>query len=93
LIILLLFEVVVYFSINDFSVPTIEFPKNYKKILIVFPHADDEVLTTSGIMKKYSKTKNITWMIMTKGERGTPDASIDENLKEIRVKEAKKVLT
>lgn len=72
-----------FFYFHDFSVPTVSTDK-YKKILIVFPHPDDELLSAGGLMKI---NKNATLLILTKGERGNPDAHLDPNLKVIRTKE------
>jgi LmbE family N-acetylglucosaminyl deacetylase len=80
-----------FLILNDFSVPT----KNidtYKNILVIFPHADDEALTASGIMRNASLSgKNVIWAILTKGERGNPEAIVDENLKQTRVQEVQAV--
>ncbi len=82
---------VAFFYLNDFSVPTADINK-YKKILIVFPHADDETLTASGLMRMASLQENqITWVILTKGERGNPTDTVDLKLKPIRTQEVKQV--
>lgn len=60
----------------------------FKKILVISPHPDDEVMTVGGTIGKH---RNTILLILTKGERGTPDAHLDMNLKQIRGKEAKKV--
>ncbi len=76
------------FLTNDFYLQTKNIQK-YKKILIIFPHADDEVLHTIGLIRNASQYVNkTTWVILTKGERGTHDAHVDNNLKAIRTKEA-----
>lgn len=74
-----------FFLINDFSVPTVSL-KKFKKILVVFPHPDDELLSVGGVMSIH---KRATLLILTKGERGTPDAHLDMNLKAIRTQEEK----
>ena len=49
IIILVWFATFLYLS--DFSVPTTDISK-FQSILVVFPHADDEALTASGLMRK-----------------------------------------
>lgn len=71
----------IYF--HDFSVPTLSI-NSYKKILVVFAHPDDELLGVGGSMLMNKRT---TLLILTKGERGTPDAHLDNNLKNIRTSE------
>lgn len=89
-LILLLFSLTVLFwmlsflLINDFSLPTKSI-KQYKKILAIFPHPDDEVLTTGGVM---AVNGNTTLLILTKGEKGTPYAYKDLLLKNVRTSEA-----
>ncbi len=66
--------------------------KDIKKVLIIFPHPDDEANSLSGTITQFVKYKiPVDWVILSKGERGTSDASLDENLKEVRSKEAEKV--
>lgn len=75
---------------NDFSVPSVD-PSKFKNVLVVFPHADDEVLTVGGLVSVLKdEGAKTTLVVLTKGEKGTPDASLDSSLKGIRVKEAKK---
>ncbi len=79
------------FVVNDFFLPTKNI-REFKPILVIFPHADDEVTHTAGLMRIASQYNNkTTWIILTKGERGTPDAHLDNSLKEIRTKEASEV--
>ena len=43
----------------------------YKNILIIAPHADDEILGCGGVISKYSKKKvNIYVAIMTNASKG-----------------------
>lgn len=66
--------------------------KDIKKVLIIFPHPDDEANSLSGTITQFVNNKiPVDWIILSKGERGTSDASLDENLKEVRSKEAEKV--
>ncbi len=81
-----------FFMINDFSIKTIDYEElRSKKILIIFPHPDDEVMSCGGFIHKLSKTAEITLHILTKGEKGTPNGKTDLKLKEIRTKEAQEV--
>lgn len=79
---------------NDLSVETKDLTKldSIKKVLVIFPHPDDEAQTTTGSLSQLVKQGiEVDWIILTKGERGTDDAHIDDKLKAIRVKEAQKV--
>ena len=76
---------------TDFSLPTKK-TKHFKHVLVIFPHADDEAVNCGGTLHRLSKTgSTVTLVILTKGERGTPDATLDEHLKAIRTKEAQSV--
>jgi LmbE family N-acetylglucosaminyl deacetylase len=78
---------------NDYNVPSKSLNK-FKRALIIFPHADDELLTCGGFIKKLiSLSTEVNWVILSRGERGTPDAHLDTSLKEIRSLEAKKAAT
>lgn len=80
-----------FLALNDLSVPTLQIAK-FKRILIIFPHADDEALTASGLMHKASLSgARVSWVILTQGERGNPTDTLDPKLKPIRVQEAKRV--
>lgn len=83
-----------FISANDFSLPAkdiADISKKYKKILVIFPHADDEVLSCGGLLYLLSKNSEVNWAIFTKGERGTEGAILDESLKATRVAEAQHV--
>lgn len=71
----------------DFTVPTLDL-STYKKILVISPHPDDEVLTVGGTVGIH---KNAVLYILTKGERGTHDAHLEPKLKSVRSEEARKV--
>lgn len=76
--------------LNDRSVKRIGVGK-FKKILLVFPHADDEVLTCGGLIQAVSSAGGqVTYLVLTAGERGNEGASYDEKLKQIRYRELKK---
>src|SRR3989344_3030299 len=75
---------------NDFSVEPATDAKlsKIKRILVVFPHPDDEILTCGGLVHKLSKKRiHTTLLVLTKGEKGTPDGKEDKKLKGIRSKE------
>jgi LmbE family N-acetylglucosaminyl deacetylase len=72
----------------DISVPTQSVDK-YKRILVIFPHADDEVFHAGGLIgEAHDRGSKVVYAILTKGERGTPDAHRDDTLKPIRTAEA-----
>jgi len=80
-----------FIYLSDFSIPTKD-TKKVKSILVVFPHADDETLTASGLMRQAAlRDTKVTWIILTKGERGNPTDTYDPKLKPIRTKEAQKI--
>lgn len=80
-----------FFALSDFSYPFIDI-SNIKKALLIFPHPDDEALTCGGLIKKLSQEgKEITYLCLTKGEKGQEGAIFDPKLAEIRSKELKKV--
>lgn len=78
---------------NDFKVPSKNVSKissDTKKLLVIFPHADDEAMSMGGLLSQLStKGVEVYWLVLTKGEKGNENATHDEKLKEIRVNEAK----
>lgn len=79
---------------NDLKVLTkdVNSFKNIKKVLIIFPHPDDEANSLGGTITTFAQNNiEVNWIILTKGEKGNDDARFDENLKEIRLSEAQKV--
>jgi len=86
-ILILLTSLVLY--LNDYSLPT-KSTNGHKRVLIVFPHPDDEAKSMAGTIKKFTEQgAKVTLLLFSKGERGTPDASEDLSLKKIRSMEAK----
>lgn len=86
----LAFWVVGFKRSNNISVPTksIDFSK-IKKILVVYPHPDDEVLSVGGLIKSMeSRDTETKLLILTKGENYSENAP--RNVKEIRSKELEK---
>ncbi|WP_435116909.1 PIG-L deacetylase family protein [Candidatus Pelagibacter bacterium nBUS_49] len=56
-----------------------------KKILIIAPHADDEILGCGGFISKYSKKNyKINVLILTNANKGAPEIYSYENIKTIR---------
>jgi len=56
-----------------------------KKILILSPHADDEILGCGGFISKYSnKNYQINVLILTNANRGAPELYSTEEIKKIR---------
>jgi len=61
-----------------------------KKILILSPHADDEILGCGGIISKYSKQGHIVnVLILTNAHKGAPELYSEKKIDLIR-KESKK---
>lgn len=82
---------VLFFRFADFSYPELNLDK-FNKLLVLFPHPDDEALTCSGLIQYFAeKGKNVSLYLFTKGERGNEGAYLDLNLKKVREKESKKV--
>jgi|TARA_B110000037_G_scaffold217279_1_gene278005 LmbE family N-acetylglucosaminyl deacetylase len=56
-----------------------------KKILILSPHADDEILGCGGFISKYSKQNYyINVLILTNANKGAPEIYSHEEIKQIR---------
>lgn len=56
-----------------------------KKILILSPHADDEILGCGGFISKYSKQNyHINVLILTNANKGAPEIYSHEEIKQIR---------
>jgi LmbE family N-acetylglucosaminyl deacetylase len=61
----------------------------FRRVLVIFPHADDEAATCGGLLHRLSRIGcAVTLVILTKGERGTPNATLDDALKATRTREA-----
>ncbi len=66
-----------------------------KKILILSPHADDEILGCGGFISKYSnKNYQINVLILTNANKGAPELYSPEEIKKIRneAKQANKLI-
>lgn len=78
-----------FYISNDLSVRSGDLTK-YKHILVIFPHPDDETLSSGGLLKNLSSDgTHITAIVFTKGERGNEDAHLDDSLKITRSGEVK----
>ncbi len=56
-----------------------------KNILVLSPHADDEILGCGGFISKYSKLKyNIFVLILTNANKGAPEIFSEEKINKIR---------
>jgi LmbE family N-acetylglucosaminyl deacetylase len=76
-----------FVSSNDLTVPDGSI-RQYKKVLVVFPHPDDETLSAGGLISRLTQQKSdVTLIVLTRGEKGNPDAHIDPRLKDIRASE------
>src|SRR5579884_1427394 len=76
-----------FLIVTDFSVPLRD-ARQFQRVLVIFPHADDEAITCGGLLHHFSAGGSmVTLVLLTKGERG-PNATRSENLKETRTREA-----
>jgi LmbE family N-acetylglucosaminyl deacetylase len=77
--------------VTDFAVPLRD-AREFRHVLVIFPHADDEAVTCGGSLHHFSAGgSRVTLVLLTKGERGTPNAAGNVSLKDIRTKEAQAV--
>lgn len=78
---------------TDLSIPLWHM-RSFRRVLVIFPHADDETITCGGFLHHLSQIGQVvTLIILTKGERGNHDAHLDVCLKEIRMREAQAAAT
>src|SRR5207248_9527244 len=81
-----------FLIVTDFSVPLRD-AKQFHRVLVIFPHADDEAITCGGSLHHFSAAGSaVTLVLLTKGEKG-PNATRSGNLKETRTREAQAVAT
>ncbi len=86
----LLFWIAGWLLVTDFSVPPKD-TRQLRRVLVIFPHADDEAITCSGSLHRLVRRGcTVTLVILTKGEKG-PRATLKGNLKDIRTREARAV--
>lgn len=55
-----------------------------KKILVIAPHADDEVLGCGGIINKFRSEYSVNVLVMTNANKGNPKKYPDVKIKKIR---------
>ena len=56
-----------------------------KKVLILSPHADDEILGCGGYISKYSKLNyQINVVVITNANKGAPEIYPPESIKSLR---------
>ncbi len=77
-----------FWRLNDRSLPIADI-SIYKRVLVIFPHPDDEVLTAGGLLRALrTQNSEVKVVFLTLGERGTPDGKTDLKLKQKRLNEA-----
>lgn len=77
---------------TDFSIPLRD-TRQFHRILVIFPHADDEAISCGGFIHHVTRSgSTVTLTLLTKGEKG-PNATHASSLKDIRTKEARAVAT
>jgi LmbE family N-acetylglucosaminyl deacetylase len=80
-----------FLLVTDFSIPLRD-ARQFHHVLAIFPHADDEAISCGGSLHRIAKSgSKVTLVLLTKGEKGTPDATFDASLKDVRTKEAQAV--
>lgn len=85
--ILFLVWFIAFLKTNDLSVPTRTI-KNFKNILIIYPHPDDEALSVSGLIQQARRNKiKTSLLVLTKGGAGESSFPLAEDLSKVREKE------
>lgn len=80
-----------FLLVTDFTIPLGK-ERQFQRVLVIFPHADDEAISCGGFLRHISRSGcNVTLLILTKGERGIPQAGRYRYFEDIRVKEAQNV--
>src|SRR5438874_12197005 len=80
-----------FLVVTDFSFPLRD-ARQFHRVLVIFPHADDEAITCGGSLHRFSAAgSKVTLVLLTKGERGTSNATRGASLKDIRTREARAV--
>ncbi|HLI08127.1 MAG TPA: PIG-L family deacetylase [Ktedonobacteraceae bacterium] len=88
LFILLLLWLAGFLFATDFSVPS-RAVRQFRRVLVIFPHADDEAISCGGFLHQLtSRGSIVTVALLTKGEKG-PNATHASSLKEVRTQEAR----
>jgi LmbE family N-acetylglucosaminyl deacetylase len=80
-----------FLAVTDFSIPLRD-ARQFRHVLVIFPHADDEAIMCGGVLHRFSaRGCAVTLVLLTKGEKGTRKGISSESLKEIRTREARAV--
>lgn len=78
--------------VNDATLSQANLGK-FKRVLVVFPHPDDETNIAGTLLRLHQLHAHITLLVLTTGECGTPDAHMEPALKAIRSREMIHVAT
>jgi LmbE family N-acetylglucosaminyl deacetylase len=74
---------------TDRSVPAVDPAERRRRVLAVFPHADDETVTCGGTLARLARSGcHVTLVVLTRGERGHAAGTPCERLAEVRTAEA-----
>ena len=77
-------------STADLKVPRTPL-RDFKTVLAIFPHADDETVNCGGTIRRLASTGAlVTLLLLTSGERGNRAGISDSSLKEVRRREAER---
>ncbi len=91
---LLMLWLIGFLSVTDVFVST-KSPKDtraFRRVLAIFPHPDDEAVSCGGTLHRFAaEGRQVALALLTRGERGTPDAHVSERLGAIRACEAQAV--
>jgi LmbE family N-acetylglucosaminyl deacetylase len=78
-----------FLVVTDFAVP-LRNARQFHRVLVIFPHADDEAITCGGCLHRLSRGGCVvTLALLTRGEKGAPHAPGEANLKAVRTREAR----
>lgn len=76
---------------TDLGVP-IGDVRRFKKVLVIFPHADDETVSCGGAIRHMAtRDAQVTLVLLTGGECGNPAGMPDMHLKQARRRESERV--
>lgn len=76
--------------VTDVTVP-LRKPQHVRRVLVIFPHADDETITCGGVLHRLARGGcHVAWLLLTKGEGGLR-GEMQESARDVRVKEAREV--